>query len=126
MDAVLAEALAGQPSLASTFATAGFTRARLSRTPALSVKSRISASVAAPWESTKSTLSMSRSTACSGGSASCTSARMRSSSASAVAKNRPPSSRTMASPGNVSSPPSRKTLVPGSRPSNGISGVVAT
>ena len=84
------------PSLASTLRTEGLTRARLSRTPALSTKSRISASVAAPWESTKSTPSMSRTTARSGGSASCASPRTRSSSASAVAKNRPPSSRTTA------------------------------
>ena len=51
-------------------------------------------------------------------------------SASAVAKKRPPSRRRTAMPGNVSSPGfssrSRKNWVPGSRPSSGIGGLVAT
>ena len=56
--------------------------------------------------------------------------RTRSSSASAVAKKRPPSMRRTAMPGNVSSSGfssrSRKTWVPASRPSSGIGGRVAT
>ena len=48
----------------------------------------------------------------------------------AVAKNRPPSRRTTTMPGNVSSPGfsirSRNTCVPGSRPSSGMPGAVAT
>ena len=58
------------------------------------------------------------------------SARMRSSSAWLVAKKRPLSSRSTATPGKVSSPGcwsrSRNTCVPASRPRSGIGGLVAT
>ena len=93
-----------------------------------SASSWSSLSFAEPWESTKLTPS-SRARARAGGLV-LGSSRTRSSSASAVAKNRPPSMRRTATPGNVSSPGfssrSRKTWVPGSRPSSGIGGRVAT
>ena len=117
------------PSASRTARTCGFTRASRSSTPSACVSSWISVSFAEPCESTKLTPSRSSTIARSGRVASA-SPRMRSSSASAVAKNSAPSSRRIAIPRNVSSSGfpsrSRNTSVPASRPRSGIGGLVET
>ena len=88
------------PSRRSTSPTDGFTRARRSVTPACSVSARISCSLAEPCESMKSTATQSSTIPRTLGVDRATS-RTRSSRASEVAKNRPPSSRSTTRPGDL-------------------------
>ena len=102
VDVVGADPVDDAVGLAAPRSTCGLTPRQPQRDAVGLRSSCSSVSFAAPWESTKLTPSRS-STSARGGRRPSASSRTRSSSASAVAKNRPPSRRSTAMPGNVSS-----------------------